>query len=446
MAETINTGGESNTSLEKKKKGGQVYRTDEFDNAFFSVYCSNEYVFLSGITLSVSKVADTGVPTAYMAAIRDEFSEFNFTLGFNPEFMHALPLNQQMGVIVHELYHLVFMHVTKRNVMDKQLASLWNIATDLAINSLIGEQNLPDFCLLPGKAPKKGDPDLIKFIVNAPKLQSSDYYFEEMKKIIQKKGGDQGEGEGDPDDLTGGMETLDDHSGWGDIPPEIQEQLNEKIKDMIENASKECDKTNKWGNIPMEIQKRIRELYSREVDWRSVLRNFIGRCRSSERTSSIKRINKRAMYKLPGAKRKTYATFACFIDQSGSMSDEDIAMLFAELESLSKHTTIDVFHFDTEIDKRSHRVWKKGQAAPNAHRTRSGGTDFNAIANMLNSREYRGRWSGTIILTDGYADTLSQIYDTKVLWVITPGGTVSATRPGDLACKMSKSEGKFERT
>jgi predicted metal-dependent peptidase len=438
---------ETITSLEKKTKG-EVYKTTEFDKTFFDVYSSEQYVFLSTVSLEVTKVADTRVETAYMASIKDEYGEYNFTIGFNPDFMRMHPPEHQQGIIVHELYHLVFMHVTKRNVLDKRMGSLWNVATDLAINSLIGEQNLPDFCLMPGKAPKKGDPKLIEFIKNAPKNQAADYYYEKMKEIVEKSGGSGGQCEGDGDgdgDATGGMETLDDHDKWGEIPAEIQEQLNEKIRQMIEEASKNCDKTNRWGNIPQEIREKIRELYSREVDWRSILRNFIGRSRSSERSASMKKINKRAMYKLPGARRKTYANFACFIDQSGSMGDEDIAMLFAELESLSKFVSIDVYHFDTEIDKKSHKVWKKGQPAPAAYRTRSGGTDFNAIADMLNSRDYRGKWSGCIILTDGYADKLGQIFDTRVLWVITPGGTLGATRPGDLACQMKKGKG-FEKT
>ena len=431
-----------------KMQKGERYRTDAFDKAFFDLYASQEFVFLSSISLEVTKVADTGVPTAYMASLRDEDGTYNFTIGFNPDFMNALPLKHQMGIIVHELYHLIFMHVTKRNVLDKRLASLWNVATDMAINSLIGEDWLPAFALMPGRAPLKGDPDMIKFIQNAPKNQASDYYFEELKKILQQNGGagnSSGDGEdGDENDATGGIETLDDHSGWGDVPPEIQEQLNEKIRDMIEQSSKNCDKTNRWGNIPMEIQAKIRELYSREVDWRQILRNFFGRCRSIERSSSLKKINRRAPYMLPGAKRKTKATFACFIDQSGSMSDEDIAMLFAELENLSKETEITVFHFDTEIDEKSKTVWKKGKATPKAHRTRCGGTDFNAVKDYLNKRENRGLYSGAIILTDGYADKMGQVLGTRIIWVITEGGTLGAARPGDMICQMKKQK-NFEK-
>jgi predicted metal-dependent peptidase len=445
----------SNTPKESisidRKKRGEVYRTREFDKDFFDLYIGQP--FLSTISMEVTKVADSGVPTAYIGALPED-NDYVLTMGFNEDFLRNMKAEHRQGILCHELYHLVFQHVTKRTILDRRLHQLWNVATDLSINSIIGEANLPlEFTvppefrdpkdptddgkrgiLMPGIMPKgKGDPMLMDFIAKAPKLQAADFYYEEMKKLMQNKLNQCGDGEGE--DITGGIQTLDDHGGWGDLPAEIEEQIGEKVKDMIERAAKECDKKNTWGNIPQEIRERIRDLYSREIDWRQVLRNFWGRCRSIERISTIKRINKKAMYQLPGAKRKTKANFVCFIDQSGSMSDEDIAQLFAELENLAKETEIDVFHFDTSIDHTSHTKWKRGRTYP-PHRTRCGGTDFSCISRYLNKQENRGRYSGCLILTDGYADKMPQVIGTKVMWVITHGGTLEAIRPGDLVVKM----------
>ena len=139
------------------------------------------------------------------------------------------------------------------------------------------------------------------------------------------------------------------------------------------------------------------------------MKSFIGRCRTQERSSTIRKINKKMPYIQPGVRRPLRAKFACFIDQSGSMCDQDIAQLFGELESFAKETELDVYHFDTEIDETSHTVWKKSSPFPKAHRTRCGGTDFQAVANFCNSRPNRGRWSGVVILTDGYAPVMGNV-------------------------------------
>lgn len=443
------TASTANEKFEGKAKRGHAYRSNEFNYDFVNVYM--EQPFLGVVSMEITKLADEGAPTAYMGA-RKEDKDYELVLGYNPDFFRSLTPKERQGVICHELYHLIFQHVTHRTVIDKRMSQLWNVATDLAINSIIGQGNLPQFCLFPGKRPTKKDPktgaitdagdkDLCDFIEKAPALQASDFYFEKMKEIIDnRKGG--GDGEGDP---TGGMATLDDHDGWGDLPPEIEEQIAERMRDLIEKAVRHCDNTSKqWGSIPQEIQEMIRKMISREIDWRSIIKNFIGRCRSSDRTSTVRRLNKKAMYMLPGARRKQYANFACFIDQSGSMSDTDIAMLFAEMEGLAKEVSIDVFHFDTEVDEKSQTKWSKGRPCPKAHRTRCGGTDFDAVKNYCNRAENRGKWSGVIILTDGYAPVMGQIVGSRVLWVITESGTMDTVRPGDLACKMKSADhGKF---
>jgi predicted metal-dependent peptidase len=238
--------------------------------------------------------------------------------------------------------------------------------------------------------------------------------------------------------------SMDDHDGWADIDPEVTEELRDKVRSLVEAGVRRADQNNSWGSVPQQVQEYIRKMISREVDWKSIIRNFIGRSRTVERNSTIKRVNKKMPYIQPGVKRPMRANFACFVDQSGSMSDDDIALLFGELGQLANLTQLDVYHFDTEIDEASHKVWKRGDNTPRCLRTRSGGTDFQAIANFCNDQKNRNRWSGVIILTDGYAPKMGPIAGARVLWVVTPTGTLEHVRPGDLACQMKKDSGKFK--
>ena len=422
------------------------YFDGEFDKTFAKIFTGENGGFLGKISMQLSKRADFSMPTAYVG-VRKIDKYYDLIMGFNPTFLRAQNEERRKGVVTHELYHVVFNHITKRTIGNPKLATLWNWATDLAINSIIGINKLPEMCLCPGHRPtdpqtgKEIEGPYAELIQNIEPLQSSEYYFKELKKLMKELGHDKGEF-----DLTvcAGFDSMDDHGSWDNIPEEVRDEISSKIRDMVGKAARDSDRDNTWGTVPQEIQDYIRKMVSREIDWKSIVRNFIGRVRTMERTSTIKRINKKMPYIHPGVKRKNVAKFACFIDQSGSMSDLDIAMLFGELESFAKETELDVYHFDTEIDKDSHTVWKKGREFPTAHRTRCGGTSFDCVAEFCNNRK-NPDWSGIVILTDGYAPTMGGVRNAKVLWVITEGGTMDAIRPGDLAVKMASTDNKFKK-
>ena len=425
-----------------EKRVEETYRFGEFDSDFLKVYMEDS--FLGGVSLEVTKIPDTQAPTAYVGS-RPNGKNYEIVMGFNPKFFRSLNPLQRAGVIKHEMYHLVFQHIFDRAVGDKEYQTMWNWATDLAINSIIKKENLPDMCLIPGHTPtdpKTGEPiegPYAEFIQNAPHMESSDFYFEKLREIQQKNGKDSIDVA-----IAAGLGTMDDHGNWGKLPKHVQDAIREKVSDILGKAVKRAERDNSWGSVPHEIQQIIRRLLSREVDWRSVLRGFTGRCRTMDRISTVKRINKKAPYMFPGVKRKYVSKFAVFIDQSGSMSDDDISLLFSELEEAAKYTDLDVFHFDTEIDLKSRTTWSKGKRFPSAHRTRSGGTSFECISNFLNKHENRSSWSGAFILTDGYALTMPQVIGTKIMWVVTENGTMEHIRNGDLAVKM-KAERTFKR-
>jgi len=431
----------------EEESGGEEYQRGEFDNDFLKVYMHDN--FLGTVSLGVTKVADFKMPTAYVG-VRPNGKHQEILMGFNPNFFRSLAPRQRQGVIKHEMYHLIFQHIFERAPGDKHYQVLWNWATDLAINSIIGKDNLPDACLIPGHRPidpatgKPIEGPYAEFIEKAKLMESSDWYFEELRKIEENEK-NKGNNNSIEIAIGQGMNSIDDHGKWGDLPAEVREQIRDKVRGLIEKAVKKAERTNDWGSVPHEIQEIIRKILSHEIDWRSILRQFIGRCRSMERISTIKRINKKAPYMFPGYKRKYIANFAVFLDQSGSMGDEDIAMLFSELETFANLTNLDVYHFDTQVDEKSKTTWKRGRPFPPAHRTRCGGTDFNAVANFCNRPENRGKYSGIMILTDGYAPVMGQIIGSRVAWVITEHGTLDAVRQGDLAVKMKSNTKTFKR-
>lgn len=409
----------------------EVFSDREFEPEFLGVFLHEP--FLGTISLALDKRPDVKCRTAYVGVNKDNYE---LKMGYNPYFFRSLTAEERQGVIIHELYHIVAGHLFERNVTDSKYGMAWNISTDLAINSMIGHDRLPDSALIPGRVPSKcKDQKLLNFIKNVQPMQAGEFYFEGVKKIMEENEKENGDGG------FGGADTLDDHGGWGDIPQDVQDEIQDKFRGMLERAVNNADSKASWGTVPAEMQANIRKYLKHEVDWREVMKQFFGNARSMTRKSTMKKLSKKAPYMLPGCKRGTVAKFAFFIDQSGSMSDDDVCLCFAEVEGASKETNIDVYNFDTEIDVKSHRVWKRG-AGFQWGRTRCGGTDFDAVQRFVNSPENRGRWSGVVILTDGYAPTMGAVVGAKILWIVTPGGTREHIREGDLLVQLQKPEKK----
>jgi len=427
------------TGLQVRHEPDPTVNPDEynFDRDIILMLMNEQ--FLGTFGMSMVKQADWKCDTAYVGVHKGSTS---LVVGYNPDFMRSLTSMERQGVFKHEYYHALFMHVTDRGMANSKFARLWNVAADLAINSIILEQSekhLPDFCLLPGRAPKFcEDEKLSKLIQGFPKMQSADFYMDKLEEHAKENGQMNGEGQYIVQIGDGSGETLDGHGGWGDVPDELRDIIREQINQAIDEGLKNVQRTTQWGSVPSATQAAIQALRKHEVDWKSIVRMFAGRCRSMDRDSTIKKRNKKH-FGFPGVKRQTVARLLWAIDQSGSMADEDVQMGLAEGFACSMETDIDVVNFDTEMDEASFRTVKRGQGFK-WERTRCGGTDFNCVARYVNSPKNRGKWTGLVIMTDGYADNLQRVSGAKVLWLITPSGTMERVRQGDLSVKMKASK------
>ena len=205
--------------------------------------------FFSKVLRPITKVRTEEIPTAGVLA-----KEGDIKMWWNPAFLAALTPKQVKGLLKHECYHLVFEHTTTRRHTPH---IIWNYATDLAINSLIEEDELPEGGLIPGKEFKalteedkvKMGPEAVKRyelvsakIAGFPKEMTAEWYFarlmedEDVKEALEGQPGEGGEGgEGMP----GMPGPLDSHDGWDEMSEGEREYLKQKIKQSIEKAVKE---------------------------------------------------------------------------------------------------------------------------------------------------------------------------------------------------------------
>ena len=384
--------------------------------------------FFAELSRYIRKAPTTDIPTA---AVAYDPQYDDITLYWNPDFLKPMSDAEVRGLLTHEFYHLVFDHLTTRR---KTPPKMWNVATDLAINSLIADHAagnngiaLPQGGLLPGVFPQPADGrkltdeekaamPIAQLISQLPRNQASEWYYEKLKEKVEeekKKGNN-------PDAAFGDLDSLDDHSTWDDLPEEMKELVKGKVKSIVDRAVKAADaQANGWGNIPAELREQIRASVAPTVNWRNVLRQFVGNLARGERANSIKRINKRFPYIHPGTKRGYVAKLLVAIDQSGSVDDTQLAIFFCELSALTKKVSVTILPFDCSADLKDSFEWRKGTKVE-AKRVRGGGTDFNAPTRILNDPKNRGRWDGMLVLTDGECDKPipSRL---KRGWVISPG-------------------------
>ena len=356
--------------------------------------------FFAAISRIVNKSATTAIPTA---GVRVNPETAQYEMIYNPDFFAKLPDNQVRGVLIHEFYHLVFEHVTTRKPEGIE-PKLWNIATDLAINSIIGKDNLPDFVCMPGG----------KNFEDFPSHQASEFYLELLKQ--QQKEQEQngkGKGKGDKQDPQQGQgggsgegdnnQQFDSHDEWGEggeAADAAREIAAERIKEAMEKAADGCNKNNSWGSVSHSVREDIMQRLKTKVDWKKVLRYFIGRAQRSDRTNTIRKINKRFPYIHAGRKTNYSAHIAIAIDQSGSVSNDMLNEFFNELNKLATLATFTVIPFDDRVFESKIYKWKKGEKRK-WERVLSGGTSFQAVTDYINKNP---AYDAVLLLTDMYAE------------------------------------------
>tara|TARA_X000000950_G_scaffold225933_1_gene272655 strand:+ start:6562 stop:7962 length:1401 start_codon:yes stop_codon:yes gene_type:complete len=415
--------------------------------------------FFATILRIIKKRETKQIPTAGVYTKDGELH-----LVWNRKFLAGLTPDEIKGLLKHEAYHIIFEHTTNRK-QDPHI--VWNYATDLAINSLIDERELPDGGLIPGKAFAALTPEQVEQmgqqaadryakvsakIASFPKEMSSEWYFQklmedpEVSESIQsqeKMGGKslaQAMADGDVKldedgnlvDADGNPVTLvpggdDDHDGWGEMSDEERDQLKGEVQEALRKAVERCDGSNSWGSVGAGMQSKLREMVSREIPWQAVLKRFCGMSRRADRASSIRRIHRKYAGIHPGAYRDYKANIAVYLDQSGSVSDSDLALFAGEMDGLAKRVTFTLFNFDTEVDLKSERELRKGKRVT-LNRTRCGGTDFSCVTKHLHSPAGK-KFDGALILTDGYAPDPG-ICRTKLGWVICPTGSLQFEKKG----------------
>ena len=379
--------------------------------------------FYSRLLRSMNKIETTDIPTAGVSTTLDKINFY-----YNKEFFASLKDREVIGVLKHECLHLLYEHTTTRR---KTPHIIWNYATDLAINTLLTVTELPKGGLIPGqhlppltleqKASMtdeqiKRHSNISSLIASFPPSKSSEYYFErlmendDIKEMLEKSSSFEvifGEG-------------MDDHDKWDELSDDEKEMVKQKIQELVKDAQQECERNKSWGSVPSQVIKDIKLMLTKEIPWEDLLKRFVGFSNRNERTSSVTRLNRKYPGVHLGIQKDYKPHIAVYVDESGSVSDNDLESFYSELNNLSSICSFTLFKFDTEVDIENAIDIKKGKRF-HTKRTRTGGTDFDAPTKHAN--DHKKLYDGLIIMTDGGAPKpkLSRL---RRCYVISPGNSL----------------------
>lgn len=350
-----------------------------------------ENPFYGLFLLGISKVIDTSTQTA---CVRKR--GINCELVINPEFWETQNDIQQMNLIQHEVYHIVFQHMFMYNSFPNK--EVLNLAADCEVNSYL--QNLDSTWITPS-------------IWKLQLKKGTKYYYEEIMKQLppQSKNGGAG-GSGLP-------QITDDHSHWQEDFQDCSEAEKQLIKNQINSQIKTAvEQTKKMkGTIPGEIQVIVDELLKvkpRVFDWKSYFRRMLG----SIYDINIKKTRRKESIRFPesaGIKHKKKISILVAVDTSGSVSNKELQDFFSEITYIYKAgARITILECDSKI---SADYEYNGKWTGKIHGR--GGTDFQPVIDYY--RKNRREYSALVYFTDGECD-LPDDTPRDTIWVITSDG------------------------
>lgn len=321
----------------------------------------------------------------------------NPILLINKDFWKDLNEEMQLNILIHEVSHLMFGHLTEAwTYLRRENAELLNYAADCECNSYIPGLQTDPYCYPARYGMENGKGTL--------------FYYDKLRQMQNNQG--QGPGQG------GGGEfgqTLDDHSTWEEMT-EAERQLVQQQIDRIAKQTAEQVQRNQ-GTIPGQFRDYIDELFKvkpRIFDWKSYFRRYLGSVLDVELRKSRKRENIR-FPEASGTRHKKKSQIFVVVDTSGSISPTDLCDFFSEIHHIYKAgAVIDICEIDTKIQ----RIYRyNGKWDLQAHGR--GGTILSDAVTYVN--DHRRDYTSCVFFTDGYCDVDFKIY-VDTMWIIASGG------------------------
>lgn len=330
-----------------------------------------------------------------------------FHIFYNLDGLSSYSPSEQLFILAHEVVHCLFGHVDRREMRDPQV---WNIAIDYATNLLLKSFGLkaPKDCLLDQRFWGRTAEEIYDILIGEAK--------EGKGRMEGSVGFDI---HVDPGSMAGKLLALgleDKESPSSLERTRIRKSLLKEFKVRIKGR----------GTLPCDLEDEIQQAGGGKVPWEQLLaRFFSGLRRDDYRLYPVsKKHIWRGLY-LPSIGRPGPSHVIVAIDTSGSMGDEILGRVLAEIDKLRSFSPcrLTLLQCDAsiqkveEFDEHTHTDFKRH------HIHGRGGTAFEPVFDWLSEKSQDPGFRPDVLfyMTDGYGSFPDTAPSLPVAWILTEG-------------------------
>ena len=375
-------------------------------------------------------------------------------LFWNEKFVDGLKKEELSGVLCHEALHMAMLTFERQGSRDMML---WNIATDLVINTVIKDEGmtLPKEVLIPDSngmfEVKKG----AKIKITG---RTAEEIYEDLLKyidIIHATMSMPGDGTGKGDGTGRYKGQIDSHlpgdkkpdgKGTGQDKGSSSQKANGEAwkKKAIEAATAAKSR----GTLPASLERELLGILEPEIDWRSMLHNFITRDIPVDFTMIRpgKKYHATGAY-LPSLVRELLEVNV-HCDVSGSISygdtDTDGGKFISEAVGIMQafpQVKMRMTWWGTEVHLNDDIIVTNQNAEDMIRHKPSGGggTEMSCVKRHLDKNtDSTSQCKLHVWLTDGYVEQKPDLPEGKHLFVISKTGDKSILEKYGEVCKLRR--------
>jgi len=346
-------------------------------------------------------------------------------------------VQEQAGMLAHEVMHLVFQHPDRFFELLKRKKEgcqyIYNIAADVTVNSVV-LKSLP----LPKSEVIRIDKDKntatvyianIKIVINNIHKKTADEIYEEIMKKIPKNMlkevkvpteflPSKDNRKDERKEITSNIETDFGKNSKNSSGKGKSEGIN--WKDLAVEAYTQAKLR---GNVPAGLERFIEDLVKPKIDWRTVLRRYFSQLIPYDYTYSKPHKKSEAVGIYIPAIRKEGLEIAVAIDTSGSISKEDLRDFVSEMAGIVQQCNATVWAIICDCEVYSVNKVKSISELKNIKIKGGGGTSHIPVFEELKKNPKLRNIKVLVALTDGYTEVPDKPpKGLTTIWVISRDG------------------------